>query len=641
MKMEIFRTFKSIENTEKIIFIIIKSLLNMIFFFILIFSSHNDIIKDQININNESQMTCRINYIQSFYSPKYKKLKIIYDIGVYNNRNDLMIPSELALHNEFHIYCNLNINNKIIYSLPLFYNNKYYRCIEFMNVREKINFGIRIHAKTENIDHYFPLYIFKKYQVNDSIFDYYNLNKEYIWMSQLFKNENDKIALKLKNSYFHFPICVLKRDFLYNQQIWMFGNIFNHYFCSCQSLYCFDTFTDFQKCKYLYYIYNIDINRNIFPKTDILFYDFILSQYSSDDAYPIFKSMAKQNSSVHYITAKKDIYLEHYKQKLNNSSVIFVNQDNYTMNGDFLEKYLSLILKLKYVVTNSGKLVDYIYNLFYKIEYITYISITHGVSYFKYHLFKPYDIYGTKFVDKILIPPFKIVIEMAKKFGWKDENIIKLYLPKWDNYLVDNRIDMNSDNEQTIRNNSIFVMFTWRETFDKKSISPKYFINIFNLLNDYNLNQAIKVKNTTIYFTFHHKIVEDFHFKNKSNLIYIEENKISECLKKVNLLVTDFSSVIFDIIYRQQPYVIFIPDGNETGIELNYTENYIQIINSFKNGLFPFENTYFDLNQTIQKIIYYINNDFKIDPNLIKFYNDFDIKYENNTFKFIEYLRNS
>ena len=124
MKMEIFRTFKSIENTEKIIFIIIKSLLNMIFFFILIFSSHNDIIKDQININNESQMTCRINYIQSFYSPKYKKLKIIYDIGVYNNRNDLMIPSELALHNEFHIYCNLNINNKIIYFLPLFYNNK-------------------------------------------------------------------------------------------------------------------------------------------------------------------------------------------------------------------------------------------------------------------------------------------------------------------------------------------------------------------------------------------------------------------------------------------------------------------------------------------------------------------------------------
>ena len=62
---------------------------------------------------------------------------------------------------------------------------------------------------------------------------------------------------------------------------------------------------------------------------------------------------------------------------------------------------------------------------------------------------------------------------MAKKFEWKDENIIKLYFPKWDNYLVDDRKYLNSDQEQIIRNNSIFVMFTWRDTVDKKSIQDE------------------------------------------------------------------------------------------------------------------------------------------------------------------------
>ena len=52
------------------------------------------------------------------------------------------------------------------------------------------------------------------------------------------------------------------------------------------------------------------------------------------------------------------------------------------------------------------------------------------------------------------------IINLAKKYGWTDENIIKINLPRWDKYnnkndYIQNIIKLNS--------NSIFMMFTWRE----------------------------------------------------------------------------------------------------------------------------------------------------------------------------------
>ena len=72
--------------------------------------------------------------------------------------------------------------------------------------------------------------------------------------------------------------------------------------------------------------------------------------------------------------------------------------------------------------------------LFYNLEYVTYIAVGHGVCYFKDYLYADDRLYGRKINDKILIPPSEKIISIAKKFGWKDENIIKLNLPRWDKF---------------------------------------------------------------------------------------------------------------------------------------------------------------------------------------------------------------
>ena len=49
-----------------------------------------------------------------------------------------------------------------------------------------------------------------------------------------------------------------------------------------------------------------------------------------------------------------------------------------------------------------------------------------------------------------------------------------------------------------------------------------------------------------------------------------------------------------------------------------------------KNGTIEFANKYFNTNDVINKIIYYINNNFSLDENLENFYFNLDLKKEKN-----------
>ena len=146
-----------------------------------------------------------------------------------------------------------------------------------------------------------------------------------------------------------------------------------------------------------------------------------------------------------------------------------------------------------------------------------------------------------------------------------------------------------------------------------------------------------------LYFTFHHMInwVRVNILRGKQILKYIDANQISEVLSKASLIISDFSSVIFEIIYRRKPIVIYIPDANDSNIVNLYEQGYYDIINGLKNGSTYFENKFFDVDAAVDKIIYYIKNDFQLESNLIKFYDELGLNTTNNTMKFVDYLKNS
>jgi CDP-glycerol glycerophosphotransferase (TagB/SpsB family) len=107
---------------------------------------------------------------------------------------------------------------------------------------------------------------------------------------------------------------------------------------------------------------------------------------------------------------------------------------------------------------------------------------------------------------------------------------------------------------------------------------------------------------------------------------------------KSNLLISDFSSVIFDMIYQNKPYVLFIPDVYDKNIKNLYEEGYYDIINGLKNGTIYFENIFFNIKEAVNKVILYIETNFELERKLLNFYDSFQLKCNNSINAFINYL---
>jgi CDP-glycerol glycerophosphotransferase (TagB/SpsB family) len=236
------------------------------------------------------------------------------------------------------------------------------------------------------------------------------------------------------------------------------------------------------------------------------------------------------------------------------------------------------------------------------------------------------------------------LINIALKWGWRKKDIIKINLPRWDRYSnIDHYFSGN------ITSNSILVMFTWRYTkwWDGfRDISDLYHENIIKLLEDPDLLDALKQKNMTMYFSLHRYVNGKYLYryekaiKNIENIKKLKQNEISECLAKTNLIVSDFSSIIFDIMSRDKPFVLYVPDENDPTLYKYYTDDYINLIKDMKSGRIKFKNKCNTIKETVNMIIKYINNNFEIEPDLKKFYKSFNFKTNNNSIEFVEYLTN-
>ena len=440
----------------------------------------------------------------------------------------------------------------------------------------------------------------------------------------------------MKKVFNEIPFYNTKLNFSTKFNIWNFTNIYNHYFCFCKGFNC--SYNINQICKYKFYLYIIDQNRFIYNKTDYLLADFLGVSESSDDAYPIFNELIKRHQRAHYMTKKKNIYINHCKYT-NKKCMIIINTT--FINGNFLEIYLELFLRLKVAIAGSEFLsMD---NIFYNIEYITFISLTHGINYFKVYLYNGY--YSPRKYNKIVASTSNKIINLIKENGWNEDNIIKICFPKWDIYETNANKLLSNGNSNS---NSIFLFFTWRNWKNKtnknniNSISPFYFRNIFRLINNYLLKKEIKIHKISLYFGFHHmfeRYKKNIKIKNKK-IKFVEQNEIFDILRKTNLLITDFSSIIFDMIYQRKPYIMYIPDSDDPNIISLYDFDYYNLINRLRNGELKFENKFFIINEVINKIIYYIHRNFKLEKRLRKFYNSFGFKCKNSTQSFINYLVN-
>ena len=141
----------------------------------------------------------------------------------------------MSLKKKFNIYLG---------SIANIYKNKYFNCIEYFQLNEKIKLGIKIYNYyKKNITIYFLDNNIINYNyfnfINDTKFDPLYLNLEYkSLLKEINNNQNKNNSILLKKFFISFPNSELKEKLVINQNEWYFRNIFNHYFCFCYGKYC-------------------------------------------------------------------------------------------------------------------------------------------------------------------------------------------------------------------------------------------------------------------------------------------------------------------------------------------------------------------------------------------------------------------
>ena len=153
--------------------------------------------------------------------------------------------------------------------------------------------------------------------MNDTLFNPDIINNEWENLKHEIKSNKNNKSYALKLMYYQKPNCYLRRNYIEVNYKWNFNNFYNDYFCFCIGDDCFEIVIN-QTCKYLFYITVIEKNKNLYPKTDYIFVDFIFNSLTSDDVYPLFQEMEKQNYPVHYLTENKNIIKKYNFLRINN-----------------------------------------------------------------------------------------------------------------------------------------------------------------------------------------------------------------------------------------------------------------------------------------------------------------------------------
>ena len=237
-------------------------------------------------------------------------------------------------------------------------------------------------------------------------------------------------------------------------------------------------------------------------------------------------------------------------------------------------------------------------------EKMWYIFLDHGVTYIKSFLYNDY--LSPKRYNKILLPPSDRFITLALEAGWKNEDIIKIGYPRWDNYgkvlAKSNRIENSKEKEK-----NIFITFTWRKVKKGKNISELYFNNINYFINNQEINEQLRINNIKLFFWYHHALKEkkNFNIIDKDNIRTISQNDISKLLKNTSLIITDFSSILFDAFVQKKPLILFIPVGLDPNLMDIYNKEYYETITKIIKGFIYLYEVFIDFNEVVNKTIYY------------------------------------
>jgi len=230
-----------------------------------------------------------------------------------------------------------------------------------------------------------------------------------------------------------------------------------------------------------------------------------------------------------------------------------------------------------------------------------FVFLQHGVT-----ALKRVD-YVFKKTKNSAVDLFVVTSDYEKKivrdyFGYDDKEIIVTGFCRWDALR----------NKATADYNEIFIMPTWRSWMDgileDAFVQTDYYQNYVAFLQSERLKHLLSEHGIKAHFLLHPKFIEHIDkFKEEGspiNILQFGDVKINEMLMRSSLLITDYSSVAWEMYYQQKPTLFFQFDADKYQ---KYQGSYLDMDNEL------FGDRAFTVDELLSQIEYYIERDFRED----------------------------
>lgn len=323
---------------------------------------------------------------------------------------------------------------------------------------------------------------------------------------------------------------------------------------------------------------------------------------ANDNGYALFKYMQNVNDKdikTYFVIDKNS---RDYEKAKSTGKILIYNSMKYKIWFMMADKIISSQADL-WVNNPFGKKVEYYQDLYNN----DFVFLQHGII--KDDLSVWLNQYEKNMKMFVTTTNDEYESILSGEYGYKKDVVKLTGLPRY---------DLLEDKKEKL----IAITPTWRAEFAGK-LDPKKGIRVYNpnfkaseyfefynnLINDKRLLKCMEekgYKGVFIIHPSHYSNAKDF---KGNDIIKLETNlaDYSSLFSKASLLISDYSSVPFDFAYLKKPVIYTHFDKEKFFKNHIYTEGYFVYE---KNGLGPVIYNYED---TVNKIIEYINNDCKLD----------------------------
>lgn len=181
---------------------------------------------------------------------------------------------------------------------------------------------------------------------------------------------------------------------------------------------------------------------------------------------------------------------------------------------------------------------------------VSNIFTQHGVTYFK-DKFISRRMYGKKFFNKVMLSSVVEVPIFEERGGYSPDDIIRNGLFRWDSML---------ENRGTTVSKVIFLYFTYRYYMRKirgKQIRESTYIRRIQELLDANTLRRMADAGYTIKMAVHHSALGGNYFTIPEFIEIVSEDDIASVKKEASVLVTDCSSMCFEMMKMSKPVIFY------------------------------------------------------------------------------------